>query len=443
LDVPAATTALVSLLEDAGEAGLSTLSGGGVIEALEQTIAEWIDPCGTALPDPTTNGQFWVLAMVNGTCALHTALIAAGVGPGDEVALPVLAWGGAAAVILLQGATPVLVDTAPGTPWLDLADLARRITPRTRAVIVVHPAGYPAPIRALRSLTESAGIALVEDAAGALGACAAGQSVGTWGDFAAFSLGPTKPLSTGEGGLLVCRQPEGYARATSSTQHPLRALLRGGDADWSAWLGTASLNYRMHPLTAALALSQWPSFPGRMEARRKWANALSEALPSELPFRPLHLVEPASRPAGHRLMLRYEADETDPVPVEGIRQALAAEGVRVAVCPLYPPLDRLPLFRGEPAPSRALWSSANLQRSGGFPRAQTWCNREIVLTTGEATGAGWEREIEEVVAAFVKVWKQRGELAECPEGQSNHRAGQSGTQSPGPPPSNRSPGFRW
>jgi dTDP-4-amino-4,6-dideoxygalactose transaminase len=283
-------------------------------------------------------------------------------------------------------------------------------------------------MRALRSLTEPAGIALIEDAAGALGASAAGQSVGSWGDFAAFSLGPTKPLSAGEGGFLVCRQREGYARATSATQHPLRALLRGGDADLSAWLGTAGLNYRMHPLTAALALSQWPGFPERLEARRRWAEALSEALPAELPFRPLRLDEPVSWPAGHRLLLHYEADEADQVPVEGIRQALAAEGVRMAVCSLYPPLDRLPLFRGEPAPPRALWSGVNLKQTGKFPCAQAWCNHEIVLTTGEATGTGWEIEIEEVVAAFVKVWKQRAELAERPEKQGEHSNGKEWKQ---------------
>ena len=398
LDVPAATAALESLLRTAGEAGLSTLSGGGVIEALEQAVAEGFG----------VSGGSRVLALVNGTCALHTALIAAGVGPGDEVALPNLAWGGAVAAILLQGARPVLIDTATGTPWLNINALARAITPRTRAVIVVHPAGYPAPMQALRSLTDSAGIALIEDAAGALGASAAGQAAGLWGDFAAFSLGPTKPLSAGEGGGLVCRNPESYARATSATQHPLRTLLRGGDMEWSAWLGTAGLNYRMHPLSAALALSQWPRFPEHLEARRRWAYVLSEALPRELPIRPLSLAEPASWTAGHRLLLRYEADEMAAVPIEWLRQALAAEGVRVAVRPLYPPLNHLPFFRGMPAPPQALWAGANWEQSGELLWAQTWCEGEIALTTGEATGSGWEIEIEEVVAAFVKVWEQRG-----------------------------------
>jgi hypothetical protein len=141
------------------------------------------------------------------------------------------------------------------------------------------------------------------------------------------------------------------------------------------------------------------------------------ALPAELPFRPLRLAEPASWPAGHRLLLRYEVDGTEEVPVEWIRQALAAEGVHVAVRPIYPPLNRLPLFRGEPAPPQALWSGVNLKQTEKFPCAQAWCGQEMVLTTGEATDAGWEREIEEVVTAFVKVWEQRAKLAERPEEQ--------------------------
>ncbi|MDR6866306.1 dTDP-4-amino-4,6-dideoxygalactose transaminase [Microbacterium resistens] len=148
------------------------------------------------------------VAVNSGTAGLHLGLLAAGVGPGDEVIVPSFTFAATGNSVALTGATPVFVDIEPETFSLDPAAVAAAITPRTKGVLPVHLYGHPARMRELVQLTADRGIALYEDAAQAHGAALDGRPVGTFGEIAMFSLYPTKNMTSGEGGMVTVANAE-------------------------------------------------------------------------------------------------------------------------------------------------------------------------------------------------------------------------------------------
>src|SRR3954454_11184213 len=144
------------------------------------------------------------VALSSCTAALHLAYLGVGIGPGDEVIVPSYTFAATAAAVLYCGGTPVFADVVgPHDLSIDPDDVARRITPRTKAVACVHFAGFAAPVERLRALCEEHGLALVEDAAHAPSATTAGRKLGTWGAAGCFSFFSNKVLPAGEGGLLA------------------------------------------------------------------------------------------------------------------------------------------------------------------------------------------------------------------------------------------------
>ncbi|WP_353112146.1 DegT/DnrJ/EryC1/StrS family aminotransferase [Microbacterium sp.] len=142
------------------------------------------------------------VAVNSGTAGLHLGLLAAGVGPGDEVIVPSFTFAATGNSVALTGATPVFADIEPETFTLDPVAVAAAITPRTKGILPVHLYGHPARMRELEALASERGIALYEDAAQAHGASLDGRPVGTFGEFAMFSLYPTKNMTSGEGGMV-------------------------------------------------------------------------------------------------------------------------------------------------------------------------------------------------------------------------------------------------
>ena len=145
-----------------------------------------------------------VVAVNSGTSALHLSLVALGIGPGDEVVVPAFSFAATANVVAIVGAKPVFCDVDPDTFCLDVRKLREVLTPRTRAVIPVHLYGHPADVVELAKLAVDFGFALIEDAAQAHGASIWGKPVGTFGTASAFSLYPTKNMTSGEGGMVSC-----------------------------------------------------------------------------------------------------------------------------------------------------------------------------------------------------------------------------------------------
>lgn len=144
------------------------------------------------------------VATNSGTSGLHLGLLAAGVGPGDEVIVPSFTFAATGNSVALTGATPVFADIEPETFTLDPAAVEAAITPRTKGIVPVHLYGHPARMRELTEIAEKHGVALYEDAAQAHGAALDGKRVGTFGTFAMFSLYPTKNMTSGEGGMTAC-----------------------------------------------------------------------------------------------------------------------------------------------------------------------------------------------------------------------------------------------
>ena len=147
------------------------------------------------------------VAVNSGTSALHLGLLAAGIGPGDEVIVPSFTFAATANSVAITGATPVFADIDPLTFTLSPAAVEAAITPHTRAIMPVHLYGHPAPMEALQAIADAHGLMLFEDAAQAHGATLHGRAVGSFGTFAAFSFYPTKNMTSGEGGMVTSTDP--------------------------------------------------------------------------------------------------------------------------------------------------------------------------------------------------------------------------------------------
>ena len=205
------------------------------------------------------------VAVSSGTAALHIAVLALGIEPGDEVLVPAYTFPATGNVVALAGARPVLVDVDPVTMNMDAADAARRVTPRTKAVLAVHLFGRPAP---LEELPEA--LPVIEDAAGALGARRGERTCGSLGALACFSFHPRKIVTTGEGGAITTNDDE-LAEASRSLRH------HGWTGEY-ADLPRPAFNYRISDVLCALGLPQLRRFDELYAAYDRVARGYAERL---------------------------------------------------------------------------------------------------------------------------------------------------------------------
>lgn len=222
------------------------------------------------------------VAVSSCTTALHLALAALDIGPGDEVIVPSLTWVASANAVVYCGATPILVDIDLATYNIDPAAAEAAITPRTRAIIPVHLFGLAADMAPLLALAEAHGLAIVEDAACGLGSRWKGRHVGTLGDFGAFSFHPRKAVTTGEGGMLLGRERGRLERVrvlrdhgAGRTDHARHAATDGFLLGPFSELG---YNYRMTDIQGALGTTQMEKVPTVLHRRRARAARYDEML---------------------------------------------------------------------------------------------------------------------------------------------------------------------
>ncbi|MFB7493572.1 DegT/DnrJ/EryC1/StrS family aminotransferase [Streptomyces sp. NPDC056161] len=212
------------------------------------------------------------VAVNSGTSALHLSLAAAGVGPGTEVIVPALCYVAAAAAVVQLGGIPVICDVEPDSLTLDTARAEALVSSRTRAILPVHFWGYPADLVTLREVCERHGLALVEDAAQAPGATVGDRKVGTFGEFATYSLGVRKHVACGEGGVVLAR--------TASQADRIRSLCNSGKGPgWDDYL-TLGYNYRMVEFSAIVARRGLERLDDEIAARRYAAELYREGLKS-------------------------------------------------------------------------------------------------------------------------------------------------------------------
>jgi len=289
------------------------------------------------------------VAVMNCTAALHLALAAVDIGPGDEVLLPSYTFVASANAVLYNGATPVFVDIL-GPHDLNLApdDLESKITPRTKAILVVHLAGYLADMDRIMAIARRYGLAVVEDACHAIGARYEGESgsqlsgrfAGTIGDAGCFSFFANKNLVTGEGGMIVARDEEIAKRVRLARSHGMtktswdKAAGRAADYDVVA-LG---YNYRCTELTAALGLIQLDKLT-EANARRKSLAARYCELLADAPGITLPFAHRNDDSAHHIFpLLLQEADQRP-----AFREQLQQDGIQTSVH--YPPVHLFTHYR--------------------------------------------------------------------------------------------------
>jgi len=230
------------------------------------------------------------LAVSSATAALHMSLLALGVGPGDEVIIPALTFVADANVVRMVGATPVLADSVSLDNWNLSSDTVReKITPKTKAVIAVHFAGYPCEMAGLQFLCEQFGIKLIEDVAHAPNGAIAQKQCGTFGHTGCFSFFSNKNLSVGEGGMVVTTSAETAKTLGALRSHGMTSLTldrhKGRAITYD--VEQVGLNYRMDEIRAAIGKVQLSKLPSGNEARGRHVALYSEALANngiELPF---------------------------------------------------------------------------------------------------------------------------------------------------------------
>ena len=261
------------------------LTTGPRVKLFEQHFAEF-------------TGAPHAVALNSCTAALHLALLAAGIGPGDEVITTPLTFCATANTIVQVGATPVFADIDPITWNLSPAATAAAITPRTRAILPVHYAGRPVDVRAFRALADAHGLAVIEDAAHCAEGIAQGARIGTTADFTCFSFYATKNLTTGEGGMLT-------TNAAADVVERIRIMaLHGMSRDaWARYEGRGvadydviapGFKYNMMDLQAALGLHQLARLEHSLVRREAIWSAYDRGLES------LPLVRPAPVESGSR-----------------------------------------------------------------------------------------------------------------------------------------------
>jgi UDP-N-acetyl-3-dehydro-alpha-D-glucosamine 3-aminotranferase len=307
----------------------------------------------------------------SGTDALRLALAALEIGPGAEVVTTAFSFVASASTILMAGATPVFADIEADTYGLDPDAVERRLTPRTRAVVPVHLYGHPAALDRLSALARARGLALIEDAAQAIGASYAGVPVGAWGDLACLSFYPTKNLGAcGDGGMVLTSRDDLAERLRQLRDHGSAGRYR------HVRLGYCS---RLDELQAALLRVKLRRLPAWTEARRRIAEqyrALLAGLPLGLPVE-----RPPARHVYHQFTLR--ASQRD-----ALAKRLADQGVGTAVH--YPlPLPGQPIFEGygRPADTPCAWQASREVLS--LP-----CFPELAQAEIEAVGRAVRRALE-------------------------------------------------
>lgn len=292
---------------------------GKYIQRFEETFADKIQVTHAA-------------AVCNGTAALHLALLALGIGPGDEVIVPTLTYIAPVNAIAYTGATPVFVDSMRSSWQMDPVDVLEKLSSKTRAIMAVHLYGHPCEMDALMRIAEEHRLFVIEDCAEAFGTLYKGKHVGGFGHISTFSFYGNKTITTGEGGMVVTNDRTLYERA---------AHLKGQGlvAHREYWHDVIGYNYRMTNICAAIGLAQLEQADEFIEKKRQIAEWYREDL-QDLPLECHCEVGDVKHSYWMNSILVKAADQRD-----ALREHLAKHGIETR--PLFYPIHTMPMYGGE------------------------------------------------------------------------------------------------
>ena len=358
-------------------------------------------------------GGGYAVPMINGTVTMEVALRAAGIGWGDEVIVPGYTFQATASAPMGAGAIPVIVDVDPDTYCIDAKAAARAVTPRTKAIIPVHLGSNMADMDAIMELAGQHNLIVIEDCAHAHGAKWRGRGAGTIGHFGSFSLQSSKTLSSGEGGILLCRTPE-YAALAASIIDCGRPHALGGGAEDANGLAMQGGNFRLSELQAALALTGIERFPAQAKQREEMAAYMDESL-SEIPgVRVLKHDERHSTRSFYRYIFAIDPARFG-VEHDVLCAALDAEGVDCWTG--YEAMNNYDLFqpqRSTLAVPKAFPEYFQFKEMH-LPEAERACEHEAVWLDENIFRAG-QKGVDDAVQAIRKIQGHAGELEKAAEG---------------------------
>jgi len=357
-------------------------------------------------------GGGYAVPMANGTVTMEVALRAAGIGWGDEVIVPAYTFQATASAPMAAGCIPVIVDVDPNNYCLDPVAAEKALTPKTKAIIPVHLGSNMADMDAIMALAEKYNLVIVEDCAHAHGAKWRGMGAGTIGHFGSFSLQSSKTLTTGEGGILLCRTPELAAKAASIIDCGRPHALGGGPEDDTMDFQVGG-NFRLSEIAAALALVGIERFPAQARQREEMAAYMDESL-SEIPgVRVLKRDPRHTTRSFYRYIFSISPGEFG-VEHDVLCAALDAEGVDCWTG--YEAMHNYSLF--QPQKSKLAVPNAFPQyfdfKNMRLPEATRACEHEAVWLD-EAVFRCGQPGVDDAVAAIKKIQQNATELSRAAE----------------------------
>ena len=296
----------------------------------------------------------FAISLTNGTAAIHSAMFGLGVGPGDEVICPTYTWMGSITPALMLMAKPVFCEVDPRTLLIDVADVRRRMTARTKAIVAVHLWGNVCDMDALMALSEETGVPVIEDCSHAHGAAYKGKPCGSIGHAAAWSLQGSKPVSGGEAGMLATNDVTVFERACLLGQ-----VNRSAGSVGEVELNASVLRYkhlppmglgvkfRAHPLAIGIASVQMKKRAELNANRRAYIQEISNGLQDIPGVRPVERYAGAEPAGFFGFPIHYHAEEMHGLPAPAFAEVLRQEGVLANNNP-YPLIvgDGVPVFSG-------------------------------------------------------------------------------------------------
>ena len=402
------------------------IGGAGERAWLERVLASHRWFAGLQADDPDAAGTLFGrrfaerhgarhgLPVANGSVAIEIALRALGIQPGDEVIVPCYTFISTATSVLMVGAIPVFADIDPGSYCLDPADVSRRVTPMTRAILPVHLGGHIADMPALLEVARRHGLHVLEDCAQAIDATLSPHKAGTWGDLGTFSFQSNKTMTSGEGGLILTNRPDLAERITA-----LRAFGRfnSGGAIRSSALECrqVSSNYRLSEFQSAVLLGQLDTFPAQDERRQANAARLTRHIDRMPGLRHVRKLGPEMKHGYYYYLIRYDPQHFGHVSPDRLCQALNTEGV-----PFVPgdrrPLYRHPVFQAD-AVRLHLWPEAFARYEDALgrnpprcPAAEEACDCTVMLRHQVLLAE--PQDMDDIAEALSKVTRHVGELLE-------------------------------